>query len=284
MDARRVGRHGARRPFQGAHRHRLPGRRDLPALPREPRLAPPREARVAARHRALPRHHRAVVRAGVARQPGVPAVLLRARALRALPHEGAPARGAVVVLLAHPLRGLPAVDAHARPGGDRRLAARGRRRGVPVAALRAPVDGLRDALLQRLGLEAARLHPARVPRLRPRARRLARARAGARACGSPSPSSPRCSSSSSRWRGATPERARNDWTRELYAAARPWIVAGLAVLAVATGRRRAQAARRAQVGRARRDRRGVAPLHRLRRGRLRAPVAATVGAGRLPGR
>ena len=30
----------------------------------------------------------------------------------------------------------------------------------------------------------------------------------------------------------TPERARNDWTRELYAAARPWIVAGLALLAV----------------------------------------------------
>lgn len=30
-----------------------------------------------------------------------------------------------------------------------------------------------------------------------------------------------------------PERARNAWTRELYAAARPWIVAGLAVLAVA---------------------------------------------------
>jgi 4-amino-4-deoxy-L-arabinose transferase-like glycosyltransferase len=31
----------------------------------------------------------------------------------------------------------------------------------------------------------------------------------------------------------TPERARNDWTREIYAAARPWIVAGLALLAVA---------------------------------------------------
>jgi 4-amino-4-deoxy-L-arabinose transferase-like glycosyltransferase len=31
----------------------------------------------------------------------------------------------------------------------------------------------------------------------------------------------------------TPERARNDWTRELYAAARPWIVAGVALLAVA---------------------------------------------------
>jgi 4-amino-4-deoxy-L-arabinose transferase-like glycosyltransferase len=30
-----------------------------------------------------------------------------------------------------------------------------------------------------------------------------------------------------------PERARNDWTRELYAAARPWIVAGLVVLTVA---------------------------------------------------
>ena len=29
-----------------------------------------------------------------------------------------------------------------------------------------------------------------------------------------------------------PERARNAWTRELYAAARPWILAGLAVLAV----------------------------------------------------
>ncbi|MGE0357891.1 MAG: phospholipid carrier-dependent glycosyltransferase [Burkholderiales bacterium] len=30
-----------------------------------------------------------------------------------------------------------------------------------------------------------------------------------------------------------PERARNDWTRELYAAARPWILAGLAILALA---------------------------------------------------
>ncbi len=29
-----------------------------------------------------------------------------------------------------------------------------------------------------------------------------------------------------------PERARNDWTRELYAAARPWVLAGLALLAV----------------------------------------------------
>jgi 4-amino-4-deoxy-L-arabinose transferase-like glycosyltransferase len=42
-----------------------------------------------------------------------------------------------------------------------------------------------------------------------------------------------------------PERARNVWTRELYAAARPWIVAGLAVLAIAA----ATAALRLRAGR-----------------------------------
>ncbi len=42
-----------------------------------------------------------------------------------------------------------------------------------------------------------------------------------------------------------PERARNDWTRELYAAARPWMLAGLAVLAIAA----ATAALRLRAGR-----------------------------------
>ena len=47
---------------------------------------------------AVPADRRALVRAGDAAQPELPGFLLRARALRALPHHRAPARGAVVVL------------------------------------------------------------------------------------------------------------------------------------------------------------------------------------------
>jgi 4-amino-4-deoxy-L-arabinose transferase-like glycosyltransferase len=56
-----------------------------------------------------------------------------------------------------------------------------------------------------------------------------------------------------------PERARNDWTRELYAAARPWVLAGLALLAITL----------------------AAGALRLRAGRKRGAVLAIVAASLL---
>ena len=119
-----------------------------------------------------PRVDRAVVRRRRARQRRIPVVLLHPRAFRALPHRGAstrPARGTTSCrsLSRAACRGWRSLALGAsrtwRDGAPNAL-------GVLVAALRARVGGVRVPVLQRLGVEAAVVHPADVRAARARRR------------------------------------------------------------------------------------------------------------------
>src|SRR5581483_2916002 len=105
---------------------------------------------------------RALVRRGVDRQSGVPAVLFHPRTLHPLPHQGAPARPAVVVLLSDPPRRDAAVDDFRRPRRAARLAREDRRSGLSPGAV--PARLLRGGVrvLQRLRLQAAVVYPAAI--------------------------------------------------------------------------------------------------------------------------
>ncbi len=87
----------------------------------------------------------------------------------------------------HPRVGIPAMDVRAARGDSARLA-RGRRFArIPANAPGAPLERVRGALLQRLELQASRVHPARIPAARACDRALPRDRlhALARLVGSP---------------------------------------------------------------------------------------------------
>ena len=103
-------------------------------------------------------------------------LLLHPRAFRALPHRGAPARRRRGTTSFRSRRRQPAVARGARARGCRARGATARRTRLEllVAAVRARLGGIRVRVLQRLGLEAAVVHPADV--------RAARARARARCC------------------------------------------------------------------------------------------------------
>ena len=109
------------------------------------------------------------------REPRVRRVLLRPRALPALPHHDAPAHRAVVVLPADPRSRASCRGCSRCPRRSPTAGAREAPRARPAAAaLRARCARLRGGLLQRLGLQAAGLHPARLPAARAGARALPR--------------------------------------------------------------------------------------------------------------
>ena len=195
----------------------------------QPRLAAARAAGVGARHGALPRDRRAVVRAGVGRQSGVRALLLRPRAFRALPHHGAPPRAAVVVLLADPVR-RASCRGCSRSSRRRSRAGAARRRAAPSRWRRFAL--LWCAFVMVFFSASGSKLPAYVlpvfPVLRARPGRLALAHAGAEALEARPRGRPAPRRRASRRHGARRSGAKNDWTRELYAAARPWILAGIA--------------------------------------------------------
>ena len=120
--------------------------------------------------------HRAVgtvVRAGFKSQSRVCAVLLHPRAFPALSHDRASPQRRVVVLRPALDHRIVAVGRHVRPDGNPRLARRATRcQRLRLAALLPRLDRLRVPVLQRVGIEAAVVHPAAVPR-RGAARRLA---------------------------------------------------------------------------------------------------------------
>ncbi len=156
---------------KGPDRHRAAAGRARRLFAHQSRCRDPETPAPHVRPAALSRPHRTVVHRGDARQRRVPAVLLRARALRAISHRGAPAHGSVVVL--HPAGGRrqPAVARRARFRRAPAVARRRRREGhVLVAAPGARVGGVRLRVLQPLRVEASLVHPADVRAARPRGR------------------------------------------------------------------------------------------------------------------
>ena len=106
-------------------------------------VRPWRRLHAALRAAALSAHRRAVVHRRDGAQPELPGVLLRARALRALPDHRAPAGGALVVLPAAAAARGPALDRAAFVRGARAGwtagACAGGRRAVQAAQVPAPL-------------------------------------------------------------------------------------------------------------------------------------------------
>ena len=141
----------------------FPGRRDLPALPRAPRLAAAREARVAA---AASRSSSPSPRRGSCwcrcANPEFPQFFFVhehfERFLTTAHRREEPWWFFWPILFVGFLPWMLTLV----PGRGRRLAARGGAAPrFPWRRFALALERLRDALLQRLGLEAARLHPAR---------------------------------------------------------------------------------------------------------------------------
>ena len=128
LDARGLGAGGARGAVQGNRGRGARRRRTHAVHAHRARCRPVAAPAPGGRRRAVPGRRGAVVRRGVAAQPELPAILLRARALHALPHHRAPARRALVVFPAAAAAGGAAVAAGAAACLPARLAAG--RRGV----------------------------------------------------------------------------------------------------------------------------------------------------------
>ena len=163
LDARRLRRGRRRDADQGTGGTGDSGRNAGPLHAGDARRRPVEAPARAPRIGGLPAVDRALVPAGIARQPGIRAVLLHPRAFRALPDERAPTRGQLVLLRA------------AVPGGNASLAAglawtlkrswrnasdRGER--LFLAEILPGLGAVRVRVLQLLRFQAPVLHPADV--------------------------------------------------------------------------------------------------------------------------